>query len=499
MASEAKEDVRPCDPGTSESGRMQNSIKEGDFVIFKKENILKAIQIRKNRTMFLEKMKFKLDGAIGHPYGTMFEVCNMKLVKVERKILNTEDATDKGIDNRDLHDRNLENQKLSRDEIVEMKKEGLRGQEIVDQLVENSATFKIKTEFSQEKYIKKKKKKHVSVYTILRPCTRLISDMYTNKGPARILNLRIDSLGQILSQANVRANSRVIVMENTLGLVLGAVLERLSGLGCVVSVYSGTDVHGSRPAVEVFNFTKEQLAILHHYPLHELDTVNTDIADTNPQSINTDTVTIEKKSTDIAMATASDVAMENDSDKTGIESGKDKTNENEIIKDNSKGDTTEKNEAIVAIKNTDTEQGVTKETKEKATNGDNKSKRFRYEKEEHSEKKAEWRNKVEETRKILKAGDFDSLIVASKFHPTPIVMDLIEYVAPSRPIVVFSQYKEPLMDCFSKLRSRGGVLNLRLTETWLREHQVLPGRTHPLINMSATGGYLLTATMVMRD
>ena len=32
-------------------------------------------------------------------------------------------------------------------------------QDIVDQLVENSATFKEKTEFAQQKYIKKKKKK----------------------------------------------------------------------------------------------------------------------------------------------------------------------------------------------------------------------------------------------------------------------------------------------------------------------------------------------------
>lgn len=35
-----------------------------------------------------------------------------------------------------------------------------------------------------------------------------------------------------------------------------------------------------------------------------------------------------------------------------------------------------------------------------------------------------------------------SLIIASKFNPTPLVTTLIEYVAPSRPIVVYSQYQE---------------------------------------------------------
>nr|KAG5700895.1 hypothetical protein BaRGS_012302 [Batillaria attramentaria] len=63
-----------------------------------------------------------------------------------------------GKDNRNLV-ASEENQKLSQEEIMKMKGEGLSGQEIVGKLVEQSETFKTKTEFSQEKYIKKKKKK----------------------------------------------------------------------------------------------------------------------------------------------------------------------------------------------------------------------------------------------------------------------------------------------------------------------------------------------------
>ena len=35
-----------------------------------------------------------------------------------------------------------------------------------------------------------------------------------------------------------------------------------------------------------------------------------------------------------------------------------------------------------------------------------------------------------------------------------------------------------------------------LSETWLRNHQVLPGRTHPEVLMSGGGGYVLTGTYV---
>lgn len=37
---------------------------------------------------------------------------------------------------------------------------------------------------------------------------------------------------------------------------------------------------------------------------------------------------------------------------------------------------------------------------------------------------------------------------------------------------------------------------LTLQESFWRESQVLPGRTHPTMTMSATGGYLLSGTAV---
>ena len=41
---------------------------------------------------------------------------------------------------------------------------------------------------------------------------------------------------------------------------------------------------------------------------------------------------------------------------------------------------------------------------------------------------------------------------------------------------------------------RNIAINLRLTDTWFREYQVLEGRTHPNMTMSQNGGYLLMGT-----
>lgn len=61
-------------------------------------------------------------------------------------------------DNRSLLDDST-NQKLSQEEILEMQRKGVEGQEIIKALIDNSASFQSKTEFSQAKYIKKKQQK----------------------------------------------------------------------------------------------------------------------------------------------------------------------------------------------------------------------------------------------------------------------------------------------------------------------------------------------------
>ncbi len=50
-------------------------------------------------------------------------------------------------------------QKLSERDIQQMKQSGVDGDKIVKALVENSASFKEKTEFAKKKYIAKKKNK----------------------------------------------------------------------------------------------------------------------------------------------------------------------------------------------------------------------------------------------------------------------------------------------------------------------------------------------------
>jgi tRNA (adenine-N(1)-)-methyltransferase non-catalytic subunit len=103
-----------------------------------------------------------------------------------------------------------------------------------------------------------------------------------------------------------------------------------------------------------------------------------------------------------------------------------------------------------------------------------------------------------ETTNVLKDG-VDSLVMATAVHPCMVLARLWRFLNPSGSFVVYSQYIEPLGNLCSRLRDGRHAVQLILCDSFFREYQVLPSRTHPLITMSCTGGYLLSGIKVESD
>lgn len=89
-----------------------------------------------------------------------------------------------------------------------------------------------------------------------------------------------------------------------------------------------------------------------------------------------------------------------------------------------------------------------------------------------------------------------SLILATTLNPISVVARLTPYLLGSAPIVVYSPYYQVLAELLNWSKKDPNYLNDTLTESWERTYQVLPGRTHPMMTTSATGGYLWSATRV---
>ncbi len=51
-----------------------------------------------------------------------------------------------------------------------------------------------------------------------------------------------------------------------------------------------------------------------------------------------------------------------------------------------------------------------------------------------------------------------------------------------------------MAEIFTKLKESRTAINMEISETWFRPYQVLPGRTHPVMVMSAASGYILSGT-----
>ncbi|XP_077443277.1 tRNA (adenine(58)-N(1))-methyltransferase non-catalytic subunit TRM6 [Stigmatopora argus] len=428
-----------------------NQINEGDYVVLKRGDIYKALQILPKKKIGFEKQWFFLDNAIGHHYSTAFEILpGGKLQPAKPKEVQSADSDTKeaGTDNRNIVD-DGKSQKLTRDDIETLKEQGLKGQEIIQQLIDNSSTFRDKTEYAQDKYIKKKKKKYENTVTILKPTCRILALMYHGREPAKICHLRFDTLAQMLTLANIHAGSKVLVFESCAGLVLGAVMERMGGYGSVIQMYPG----GApvRAGVENFGFPARFHDTLHDFPIWRVNALLAGTLDTGVKEPAAE-ATPPEEHTDGKHRDAPEASTHAETNASG-----DRRMDGERERDK---------QAKAELKRV---------------------------------KQEEKRKKLAAVAAMLEGRNADGLVIASRFHPCPVLMGLLKFLSPSRPFVVFSQFKEPLVECFTKLKEQGSAVNIRLSDSWLRHYQVLPNRTHPKLLMSGGGGYLLSGITVATE
>ncbi|KAL4680435.1 hypothetical protein H8959_022376 [Pygathrix nigripes] len=437
-------------------------IRDGDFVVLKREDVFKAVQVQRRKKVTFEKQWFYLDNVIGHSYGTTFEVTSGGSLQPKKKREEpTAETKEAGTDNRNIVD-DGKSQKLTQDDIKALKDKGIKGEEIVQQLIENSTTFRDKTEFAQDKYIKKKKKKYEAIITVVKPSTRILSIMYYAREPGKINHMRYDTLAQMLTLGNIRAGNKMIVMETCAGLVLGAMMERMGAIPWMVDLF-GQQQH-------VLDFPNLFSMVFMNSP------------STKWSSLLHGTFSAEMLSSE-----PKDSALVEESNGT-LEEKQASEQENE----DSMAEAPESNHP----EDQETMETISQDPEHKGPKERGSKKDYIREKQRRQE---EQRKRHLEAAALLSERNADGLIVASRFHPTPLLLSLLDFVAPSRPFVVYCQYKEPLLECYTKLRERGGVINLRLSETWLRNYQVLPDRSHPKLLMSGGGGYLLSGFTVAMD
>jgi tRNA (adenine-N(1)-)-methyltransferase non-catalytic subunit len=214
-------------------------IKEGDKVILVSNGgKMNLVKVKGRKKFKIANFFIAGDEMIGCTYGTILEkVGNRATVKKDRYTLDQDHHTfdlDTVInaDNREIDDRKA-NQNLWYEEIEFKKSKGITGQELIDNIVENSNTFTKRSKFSQEKYLKKLKKKHLFLAELRYPSMHNVCDYAYDAIDNRSVKLRYDALAYILNTSNVTCTSKALIIENTKGIVTAGAVERMGDRGTI--------------------------------------------------------------------------------------------------------------------------------------------------------------------------------------------------------------------------------------------------------------------------
>ncbi|KXN88849.1 tRNA (adenine(58)-N(1))-methyltransferase non-catalytic subunit TRM6 [Leucoagaricus sp. SymC.cos] len=393
-----------------ESGFRDAVIQSGDHVLVQLPGgDLRSVKVDSNSTATISKFgSFHADDLIGQKYGNTYEIQGKKLKALPPRTLQEVEDTD--ATNEYINDGEFV-QPLTITEIQALKQSGVHATDIIKKQIEQHSNYSLKTEYSKEKYKKRKEVKYFKTFTTLPPTLYNVCEYWFSKDQHRIRDIRIDTLGQLLSLGSVQPGGRYIVVDDASGMVVSAILERMGGEGRIITIHD-SESPPPYPVMTNMNFSLEATSILSSLNWATADEEYTPILP--PSEIVTTDIKSERQKSRL---------------------GKRKAMTNQLFS----------------------------------------------------------------TRRELFDGEFDGLILATQYDPHSIIEKYAQYLGGSANLVVYSPHPQILADLVTKLRNYPEWLSPSLTESWLRRYQVLPGRTHPLMNMSGSGGFLLHAIKVYDD
>ncbi|KAF5385029.1 hypothetical protein D9615_001234 [Tricholomella constricta] len=399
------------DASSSTLESREATIQSGDLVLLRIPNgDVKGVKAEKDSTVTIGRLgSFYANELIDQPYGLTYEMIDKRLKVVPPRTLQEVEDTD--ATNELINDGEFV-QPLTIDEIQKLKVSGVHVSDIIKKQIEQHANYSLKTEYSKEKYKKRKEEKYSKSFTTIEPTLFNVCDYWFNKDKTRIRDIRADSLSQMLNLANIRPGGRYLAVDDASGLVVAGILERMGGEGRLLTICD-TDSPPAYPVTANMNFkphvTSEVLVSL-NWATSEED--YTPIIP--PSDIPADQIRSERQKSRLS-----------------------------------------KRKAVTDLLTT--------------------------------------------TREELFNGEFDSLIIASEYDPWSIIEKLSPYVAGSGSIVVHSPHIQILSDLQTQMRAASQYLCPNVTESWLRRYQVLPGRTHPTMVTSGTGGFILHTIKIYDD
>lgn len=405
----------------------KNVITVGDYIILQKHNYKKLVKLnRPNVCVSVGRANINLEGIQGCPYFSTFKMVARGgkrskefALELTTEVVNLKDEIDiktSGNDNRNICD-DGRSQKLTAAEIEELKVDSNKASDIVETLITNSSTFHNKTEYAQEKYLMKKEKKYFEFIRILRPNLRIITESMYKLDPSKIQGIRLDTLSQIISLANVHCDGTHLLYDSgSNGLMAAALLNAIgpNSNGKLVHMHPGN--MSQKQALLAMNFKEEQMSRCISVNVYSALRQYYQGCDVNKEPN-----TLKRKADD-------ETVVEYKSKVAKLEDDQD-VNESKTV------------EAVEVSES------------------------------RPEPKKPKWHfDNINASNLLL--GKVDSLVIACKEDPKNIFDELVKFVKPGRPFVIYYPVAEPLQQLYVALKIQSNIAALKLTCNWMRNYQV---------------------------
>ena len=237
-------------------------------------NEKRLIRVAGNQISLQKFGKITTKNLINKLFNQRYELLGDDIVRPKASLFESFDIVASNNNNMNLLD-NQSSQKLTTKDIEELKEKGLDGslstESIIKSIIENSSTFESKTEFSKQKYIRRKATKFSKMIIPLAPTAFNLCEFFFETKPDKILNLRVDSLSALVSASNFHSNpnAKFLVFDDTQGLVLGALLEKTLGMNEILSIHQRDSEN--QKILEDFNFSLEQKKNIQYLPYKCID------------------------------------------------------------------------------------------------------------------------------------------------------------------------------------------------------------------------------------
>ncbi|PWN33042.1 Gcd10p-domain-containing protein, partial [Meira miltonrushii] len=402
---------------------------------------LKSVELNPGKNVSLGKFgTFKADDIIGLPFGLTFEITMPNKGEIgELKMVissNAEELEDNQATNEKIQDGQKNNpQTMTYLDIRALKEGGAEGRDIVEQQVLNNSTFAQRTSWSQQKYIFRKEAKHMRLFTPVPPSL-------TN-----VVKYHFDKFDRDASDKlrGLRADSLANIL-SLAGVAPGRrylVVDGIGGLlvGAMLERMAGEGrlllINDSDSPPPLDLMAQFDLPVQFVDPV--LRTINWANTESDWQSFLSHNEQDHSASAEVSESNTEAVEV-----------------------------------TAIGRPMTDRDRQRMKKKQAIASN-------------------------LERLRSEYFDGEFDGLVVISKYEPVSIIERVLPRLAGSANIVVHSPFIQTLIEAHAVLRSHHSIINLNVSEPFQRRYQVLPGRMHPEMMTSATGGYILHGIRVLSE